>query len=111
MYEYSATVRQVVDGDTLHLTIDLGLDIAVNVTVRLYGINSPEKNTPEGVTARAFAEEWLHDKPRVLVVTHKDDKEKYGRYLAQVFDVDRTVCLNDLLVTSGHAVPYFGGKR
>lgn len=27
MYEYKATVIKVVDGDTLHLNIDLGLNI------------------------------------------------------------------------------------
>lgn len=53
MYQYSAIVRKVVDGDTLEINIDLGLSVWVhNEKIRLYGINTPEvygvkKGSPE----------------------------------------------------------------
>lgn len=106
MYQYLASVRKVVDGDTLHLTVDLGLDIFTNTSVRLYGINTPELPTPAGVAARDFVGEWLKANPRILVATYKDKREKYGRYLAEIFDVQRIESLNELLVTHGHAVRY-----
>jgi len=50
--------------------------------------------------------------PAALVVrTHKDKREKYGRYLADVFSPAGDRCLNLDLITAGHAVPYEGGPR
>ena len=43
MYEYSAKILRVVDGDTLDLMISLGLDIHVKERVRLLDVNTPEK--------------------------------------------------------------------
>ena len=40
-YYYHATLDEVLDGDTLKLTLDPGFEISVTVTVRLAGINSP----------------------------------------------------------------------
>ena len=42
MYEYSAKIRRVVDGDTVDITLDLGFDILYNNRIRLYGIDTPE---------------------------------------------------------------------
>ena len=107
MFTYTATVRKVVDGDTMHLTVDLGLDIYTNISVRLYGIDTPELPTSAGVAAREYVIEWLRPhQQRILVATFKDKREKFGRYLAEVFDLGRVDSLNELLVTNGHAVRY-----
>ena len=45
MYEYNATIRRWVDGDTVDVTLDLGFDILYNNRIRLYGINTPESRT------------------------------------------------------------------
>ena len=45
MYEYSATIRRWVDGDTVDVTLDLGFDILYNNRIRLFGINTPESRT------------------------------------------------------------------
>ena len=45
----------------------------------------------------------------VIIVTKKDSKEKYGRYLAEVFYKNETgnfVSLNEELVQKGLAVPF-----
>lgn len=42
MYEYDALVDIVHDGDTVHVQLDLGINIWAKVWVRLDGINSPE---------------------------------------------------------------------
>lgn len=112
MYEYKATLVRVVDGDTLHLTIDCGLDIKTKMTVRLYGLNCPEMSTKEGRAAKEFAEEWIRlNAPNynVIVVTHKDKREKYGRYLGDILADDSSQdspSLNEALLAAGHAVPY-----
>ena len=45
MYEYNATIRRVVDGDTVDVTLDLGFDILYNSRIRLHGIDTPESRT------------------------------------------------------------------
>jgi endonuclease YncB( thermonuclease family) len=79
--------------------------------------------TAEGKAARQFAEGWLNTHALipgihvtesgwdVLVRTHKDRREKYGRYLADVFALTGDQSLNLDLLSAGHAVPYDGGKR
>lgn len=109
MYEYRAKVVHVVDGDTLRLEVDLGLETTRLITVRLSGINCPEKNTPEGVVAMGFTAQWVREQASpegyLLIHTVKDKREKYGRYLADVwgsFDVEKS--LNARLVDTGNAI-------
>jgi len=104
MYEYRARVTRVVDGDTMHLVIDLGLNVSIATTVRLSGVDTPEMNTPEGNVAKAFAEAWvLATSGLVVVRTVKDKREKYGRYLALLLSSDGERSLNQSLLDSGHA--------
>lgn len=114
MYEYAARLERVIDGDTIVLTFDLGFDVRFTHTVRLYGINAPEHDTDEGRAATRYLSRKLaspHGRPvSLLVRTIKDRTEKYGRYLAVVFNA-RGVNVNDALVKAGHAKPYDGGKR
>lgn len=102
MYEYNATVTKVVDADTLHVVVDLGMDIFTKKTIRLAQIDAAERNTQEGMAAKAFVESLLPMGKQVLLRTIKDKREKYGRYLAVVI-VDGAN-LNAALVTAGHAV-------
>jgi len=125
MYDYAANVVRVVDGDTVDVNLDLGVDVHVFTRLRLMGINAPEHGTAEGDAATAYTENWVHNHAGpggyVTVQTIKDRKEKYGRYLAFVYGwkegeeefdlaVDRR-CLNEMLITEGHAVSYDGGAR
>lgn len=103
MYDYRVKVLRVVDGDTLHVTVDLGFDQRVDKSLRLYGINCPEMNTPEGVAAKAFVEKLVS---RVTFLrTVKDRREKYGRYLGTLYD-SQWKDLNQEIIEAGHAVSY-----
>lgn len=108
VYERCAIVTRVVDGDTLHLDVDLGCDTTLAMTVRLYGLNAPEMNTEAGKAAKAFVEEWVWNRGNdlFLIRTVKDKKEKYGRYLADLLPYDGSPSLCTALLESGHAVPY-----
>lgn len=103
MYEYRATILRVVDGDTVHAEVDLGMDIRVRATLRLAGINAPEIGTPTGVAARAFLAERL-GLGALVIRTTRDRREKFGRYLATLLVGDLN--LNEAMVAAGHAVPY-----
>lgn len=103
MYEYNAEVLRVVDGDTVHARVDLGLDIRADIILRLYGINTPELPTTQAVAARDYLASRLAEVGfKVRVETIKDHKEKYGRYLAVLW-IDAE-SLNDTLVRLGYAV-------
>jgi micrococcal nuclease len=109
MYNYNCKVLRVIDGDTLLAAVDLGCDIAVNLTIRLNGINCPEMrgdSLVEGRLAKNFTYNWVLDQCRegqpLILRTLKDKREKYGRYLGEVFTQDGT-SLNEALVLAGHA--------
>lgn len=109
MFEYSAEIIKVVDGDTVHANVDLGFNVHVEMTLRLMGINAPEKVTAEGKAAKKHLESLLPT-TSVVIRTLRDKREKYGRYLAYVIRPDG-VNVNDEMVVAGHAVLYDGGAR
>lgn len=101
-YRYLAMVARVIDGDTLSVDIDLGFYTTIRTNLRLYGIDCPEMNTPEGKAAKIYTSMLLTD-PIVFVDTIKADK--YGnRWDAIVYRRFDGATLNDLLVNAGHAV-------
>lgn len=94
MYQYNAFIEKVVDGDTFEINIDLGLSIWVHgEKIRLYGVNTPEvygvkKGSAEweaGKKASDFVKSILKKNDPVVVETMKDQKGKYGRYLAVLY--------------------------
>lgn len=108
MYQYNATITRVVDGDTVHARVDLGFDTHVDATLRLLGVNAPEKRDAGGHDAT----EWLRSKVLNMVVrieTVKDRREKYGRYLATLYVQGEIDSVNQQLVAAGHAVEYAPG--
>ena len=112
MYEYSAKLVRVVDGDTVDLEVDLGFSITVRDRFRLDGIDTPERGQKGFQKAKTFLTRLLKDKE--LVVRTAKAKEKYGRYLAEIFvefagPIDTSV--NAILVAKKLAVPYDGGKK
>ena len=115
MYEYSATIRRWVDGDTVDVTLDLGFDILYNNRIRLLGIDTPESRTRDleekklGLAAKDRVKELCPVGSTVTVKTTKDGRGKFGRILGEIYVGD--VNVNKLLVEEGHAVEYFGGKK
>ena len=118
MYEYSAKVCRVVDGDTVDVTIDLGFSIKYNCRVRLSGINAPESRTRDlkekakGLAAKKRLEELLEDE-QLTIRTRLDARGKYGRILGRIYTgcnpwnvLGDKVCVNDVMITEGHALPY-----
>jgi micrococcal nuclease len=108
MYEYKAKVLSCHDGDTITVELDLGLRVRMTTTLRLYGINAPEvvgEQRGKGLEATEHLRSVILGKT-VIVKTYKDRKEKYGRYLADVFlDVNQR-SINEDMVAKGLAVAY-----
>tara|TARA_R110000787_G_scaffold100231_4_gene205157 strand:- start:11228 stop:11593 length:366 start_codon:yes stop_codon:yes gene_type:complete len=116
LYHYRATVERVVDGDTIDVTLDLGFDLSMSARIRFVGINAPESRTRDlvekqkGLEAKRFVEDWLGGCEAVIVQTQLDKKGKFGRILGNILNHEGA-CLNDEMVSLGHATPYDGGKR
>lgn len=109
-YFYSAIVREVYDGDTCTVDIDLGLYTWQHgEKLRMNRIDAPElrgATREQGLASRDFLRANIDGKS-VIIGTIKDSKEKYGRYLAEVWLVDekgKWQNMNDLMVSSGFAV-------
>lgn len=112
-YVYRATVLDVIDGDSVWLSVDQGLEEWAHKNVRLAHINAPEMvgaDRVAGLAARFALQSILKDGAHVRIQTFKDRTEKYGRYLADVWTSDG-VYVNGWMVWEGWAVPYEGGKR
>ena len=109
MYEYRARIVRVIDGDTVEAEVDLGFHISSRMTMRLFGINTPEikgVSRPEGLAARNFLIQLIdthtHGTSDLTIHTQKDATEKYGRLLATL--LADNVNLNEALIAAGHAV-------
>ncbi len=106
-YLYKAHVVRVYDADTVTVDIDLGLHAGLSgETLRLYGIDAPElrgTERPSGLLARDYLRELVLDKD-VTIQTFKDDKGKYGRWLARIWL--NGIDVNAHLVERGYAEWY-----
>ena len=123
MFTYQAKLIEVIDGDTVDLLIDLGFGVHVKERCRLYGIDAPEMPTEAGKAAKAHLESLLGAARELYVATRKmtrkpkEKADKYGRYLAVLYDnyhdveadVDETkinamsTSINARMVYKGHA--------
>ena len=114
MYEYSATLVKIVDGDTVDVLIDLGFNITKKERVRLLGIDTPESATKDlaekklGLEAKEYITQWFVKNTPFRLQTTKDDK--YGRILGVFTGLDGKT-LNTRLVDEGYAWAYDGGTK
>jgi micrococcal nuclease len=117
-----ADVVRVVDGDTIEATIDLGFSTLRKVTIRLAGLDAPERKGPSKHAAQlvaSFVSRWFRCGERYIgvpkgYVLESTALDKYGRSLGRVYR-DNTAagveCLNDVLIKLGYALPYDGCNR
>ena len=84
-------VARVIDGDTFVLK--------TREIVRIYDIDAPEMDTPEGQGA-ALVLQGLIEHTRVIITRISTDR--YGRTLACVEDVGQ------IMIDAGHARPWIG---
>lgn len=107
LYTYKAYVVNVIDGDTLKLDFRLGFGDRKGEIIRLNHIDCPEMNTPEGKAAKRFVQFQLSGCDFITVKSIRTRKEKWGRYLGDVFYKRKDgepIYLNQLLLDKGHAV-------
>lgn len=108
----NARILKNYDADTLTAEFSLPFNIYVVEKIRLDFIDTPEirGKTPEekalAIEARDFVSDLVKDK---VVEVSIRKKGKYGRWLCEIFVDGKS--LNQMLIDSGYAKPYDGGKR
>jgi micrococcal nuclease len=116
MFEYNATVKRVVDGDTIDALVDLGFNTWKKVRIRFYGINAPESRTRDLEEKKRC----LAAKERLVEILKANDNKfmlrshgvgKFGRCLGELFVESNKESVQQMLINEGHGVAYFGGKR
>ena len=119
MYEYFVEeVKNVVDGDTIDVVIDLGFDILFASRVRLAGIDTPESRTTDktekalGLEAKEYLKKQLKDAKSVVIRTEKmNSSEKYGRILGWVYINGESESINNKMINDGYAWGYLGETK
>ena len=119
MYEYFVEeVKNVVDGDTIDVVIDLGFDILFASRVRLAGIDTPESRTTDkaekalGIEAKEYLKKQLKDAKSVVIRTEKmNSSEKYGRILGCVYVNGESESVNNKMINDGYAWGYLGETK
>ena len=113
LYTYKAKVLEVKDGDTYTVTVDVGFRINHEMELRMFTIDTPEtKHYPgryiydEEIQLGKEIGKWVRKRIEgkdVILKTHLDDKDKYGRLLADVYyEVDgELVHLNQQMLDLG----------
>src|SRR4051812_33725812 len=93
LYVYTVEeVVRVVDGDSGWLRLDVGFRQTMLVNYRALGIDCPEKTRgsafekAEAKHAEIVAREWLT--ARHLQVRTEKDPDNFGRWLADIWDID-----------------------
>lgn len=119
MFEYSAKVESVTDGDTLVLSIDLGFEMFLTgQSCRLFGLDAPESRTSDltekvfGELSKSYVKRFVEDcNNKVIVRTILDKSEKFGRILVTVINPTTQAVLNEELIANKLAVKYNGEAK
>ena len=109
--KYVARIKRWLDGDTVELSVDLGMSVSVDAKFRLARIDAPEVKRYSGVTneekrrglalKKLLGEKIPADSEVIVSVTKKG---KYGRYLVEIwFEGSDEILynLNDWLLNQG----------
>lgn len=122
-YLYDARPGAVIDGDSFHATVDLGVGVGMlDINIRVLGIDCPElrvdgKPNQAGLAAKKATADWLTSAVQsskagrwpLRVRSHGWDKYG-GRIDCEVWRVRDGRNLADDLVASGHAALRDYGK-
>tara|TARA_Y100000361_G_scaffold149066_1_gene162794 strand:+ start:464 stop:817 length:354 start_codon:yes stop_codon:yes gene_type:complete len=116
MWEYRIRVLRVVDGDTVDASVDLGFHTHRNIRIRVYGLNTPETRTrdlEEKARGKAATKRMKELLDADTVILKSRGIGKFGRCLGELFVMDGEERINvaATLISEGHGVEYYGGKR
>ena len=115
-YTYKAELLRVIDGDTIEVRIDCGFSIWHVCTLRLDGVDTPERHEAGWREATLATRDYCGTAGGELIVRTRPEPKKrtdsFRRYLAKVWTPGMFVELGEFLLSQHHAVPWTkgGGK-
>ncbi len=126
-------LSHIIDGDTGYFILLNTEAEPIKLDCRLYGIDTPEKKTPEiaikarnrllqlstncnisidNTLTKNQINKILDNENTQILFIECFGNDKYGRQLVKLFlDNERTNCINDTMVSEGYAHRYDGGKK
>ena len=110
-YVYRCIVKNIVDGDTIDVSIDVGFGIYVTKRLRFLLVDTWETRGEErerGLVAKERLTELVDSSEKVYIQTIMDAEGKYGRVLAWVWTETQDVLLsvNEVLLNEEHGTVY-----
>src|SRR5215217_2269652 len=99
---YMAVVERIVDGDTLYVFIDPGLNVYPYHSIRLADVDAPELFTGDSIErdkgrkARAYLEALLPVGTQIILNTDRD-RTTFGRYIGWLTRVSDGLDVNGVL--------------
>ncbi len=125
LWRYRASLVRIKDADSLSLLVDTGFSGRHEATIRLVGINAPERGTPAGEAATAWLEELMMQwsgfrgpwplrvvsLQRETVVSEVRSFERFVGSVYLIDDADQLQDVGEMLVAAGHAMRIDGGTR
>lgn len=110
-----ARVTRVLDGDTVKVEARVWPGLIAQTNVRVRGVDTPEIRRPKcgeyerrrGLAARDFVRGVIGEQVWLVNVTHG----KFGRRVVASVLLSDGRDLATLLLATGHALPYRGGRR
>ncbi|MBN2443613.1 MAG: hypothetical protein JXJ04_19795 [Spirochaetales bacterium] len=82
LYTYKGYIKEIVDGDTIWVILELGFNTWTTKKIRLRGINAMPPEMLPGKKAKEFISSQLNPCNFVVIKTYWRDK--YNRYLADI---------------------------
>lgn len=117
MFQYKCTIREIIDGDTADIDIDLGFGVWLyDQRVRFMGIDTPESRTRDldekvfGLYAKEYVKKHIPEGSTQTLKTFKDGKGKFGRILGDfIIEGDKT--LIEKMIDEGVGTAYHGQSK
>jgi endonuclease YncB( thermonuclease family) len=130
---YNCRLQRCYDGDTCTVIIFYN-KIYTTFNIRLFGIDTPEKNGvnhTKAISSRnklisllsdqdidinyEYSKDELHEifekNKKIVRLQCVDIKDKYGRILGNFYTTESHESVNNSLIQQGFATPYDGGKK
>jgi len=94
---YRAQISRWIDGDSAVADIALGYDVSLlNQRLRVARVNTPERGETDFEKAKSIAVKCGDD-----ILIRGQDKDKYGRWLVEIYCEDTGDNLNNILIEHG----------
>lgn len=98
--KFTAEVIKITDGDTFKVRTEDG----VKYTIRLAGVDAPEKKQEYGIEAKEFVAKELYLDGEFQVTVQIVGKDFFGRYVAWIYyGTETTYNLSEVLLKNGYA--------